>query len=446
MQEEDLAEESLVVLRAIAIRLSQGLTNAAPQSPLARYMRPITKECNEQLHEPQHKQAKPAGWILSSLGTASAIAFTLVVKATVAPLLTLYQAAEVIATQRALLEVLVQLFDSALEIFGSWTSLQAYPHFDNPMDPFKDRLFELFSQALMSTAKEEVSFRVVASKGLLRLAKLRNYLEENEIGMTVQYFDEIVLTEDPMARDDIKNGAIQALVEISKSKPKLIMDITFPAFMSKLPDTDEDGQKDYIITLEGLARLSVEKAIFDTLIRRLLNKLDVVLSGSSSPTYPRAILSALLYVLSRRELASDPNLHSYHEKIVVGLTRRTVLSTAESGPQSVLSDESVMQVLGCLTNLLTRALNSERQGPVAKQIYTLFSSEQEFMPIPFRKDSTRDQRRTMALSTYLMAGVHRDVSCSTNRMSTIAYFIRQPYHMQIQTVLIAMLCWKNLSG
>lgn len=410
MQEEDLAEEALAALRAITVRLSHGLDSATPQSPLARYLKPITKECNEQLHEPQHKQAKPAGQILSSLATASAVAFSLIIKATVAPLLTLYQDTDGIAKERALLEVLVQLFDSALDVFGTWMSPQPYHSADNPLDPFRDRLFELFSQALMSTAQEEVSFRVVALRGLLRLAKLRKYLEESEIGMAVQYFDEIVLAEESNGRDDLKNEAIQALVDISKVKPKMIMDITFPAFLSKLPDADEHGRRDYIVTLEGLARLSVEKAIFDTLVRRLLNKLDVVLASSVSPAYPQAILSALLYVLSRRELVKDPNLNSYYEKIVVRLTRKTVLSTAEDGTVTALNDESVMEVLGRLACRIVRALDQQKRKSVAAQIYALFTAEHEFKPIPFRTDSTGPQRRTMILSVYLMAGVDRDVS------------------------------------
>jgi len=410
MQEENLAEEALAALRAIAVRLSSDSTSATTQTTIAQYMRPITKECNEQLHEPQHKQAKPAGKILSSLAAASAVAFNLVIKATVAPLLTLYQDADGIATQRALMEVLVQLFDSALEVFGSWTSFQVYPMIENPLNPFKDRLFELFSQALMSTAKEEISFRVVASRGLLRLAKLRNYLEESENGMVVQYYNEIVLTEDGTGRDDLKNEAIQALVEVSMSKPKLIMDITFPAFMSKLPDTDEGGQNDYIVTLEGLARLSVEKAIFDTLIRRLLNKLDVVLSSNTSPAYPRAILSALHYVISRRKLDGDPNLQNYYNKIVVDLIRRTVSTTTGEGSLTVLNDESVMEILGCLANLLIRALDEDRRRLVAQLIYTLFTDKNEFTPVPFRTDATTPQIQTMVLSTYIMAGVQRDVS------------------------------------
>ena len=336
-QEEDLAEEALVSLQAIAIRLSRGLDSTDPKTPLARYLRPITKECNEQLHEPQQKQAKPAGQILSALGIASAVAFYLIVKTVIPPLNTLYQDADSIGKRRALLEVLVQIMDSAIAIYGTPSILAPARTIENPLEPFKDRLFELTSQALMSTAADEVSFRVVALKAVLRLCLLRKYLQDNEIGMAVQYFDEIVLVEDPSGKDDLKKEAIRALVELSRIKPNLIMDITFPAFMSKLPDSSLSESQDYLITLEGLAQLSVEKFVSDTLIRRLLNRLDVVLQNDGSSAYPRAILSTLHYVLSQRDLPQDPNLGSYHEKIVVGLTNRVVL--ASTGPNPYYSTE-----------------------------------------------------------------------------------------------------------
>ncbi|SLM40704.1 MMS19, C-terminal [Lasallia pustulata] len=411
VQEEDLADEALVALRAIAVKLSQGLTSTDAKTPLARYLRPVTKECNEQLQEPQHKQAKPAGQILSSLGTASPIAFVLVVKTVVAPMLTLYQDAGDIAKQRAILEVFVQILDSGLATFGMSSSTDPFPEVANPLDAFKDRLFELFSQALMGTAKEELSFRMVALKGLLRLCTLRKYLQDNEIGLAVQWLDEIVLLDDSNGRDDLKNEAIRALVEISKIKPSLIMDITFPAFMAKLPDASPSGNKDYIITLEGLAQLSVEKAISDTLVRRLLNRLDAVLQHDGPLAYPQAVLSTLQYVLSRRDLANDGNLGSYHEKIVVGLIRRAALAAAGHGPKTALNDETTMRILGRLVNVVVRALDSHKQASVAAQIYTLFTNDDEFHPIPFSPESTvlaEDHRMTLILSTFLMAGVGRE--------------------------------------
>lgn len=409
VQEEDLAEEALVSLQAIAISLGRGLDFTDPKTPLARYLRPITKECNEQLQEPQHKQARPAGQILSALGIASPVAFFLIVKAVVPSLLTLYQDADSIAKQRALLEVLIQVFDSAIAVYGTPSIPTPITKVENPLEPFKDRLFELNSQALMSSAADEVSFRVVALKALLRLCLLRRYLQDNEIGMVVQYLDEIVLLEDPSGKDDLKREAIQALVELSRIKPNLIMDITFPAFIAKLPDSSPSDDGDYLITLEGLAQLSVEKYVADTLIRRLLNRLDIVLQTEGSSAYPQAILSTLQYVLSQRDLDQDPNLSSYHERVVVGLTSRVVLASVGKAPTTALNEEPTLEILGRLATMIVRALDEHKQKSVALQTYSLFMDESEFVPIPFRDNISKLQMSTMILSTALMAGVRHSV-------------------------------------
>ena len=409
VQEEDLAEEALLSLQAIAIRLSDGLTSADSKSHLARYLRPITKECNEQLQEPQHKQAKPAGQILSSLGTASTTAYFLIIKAVMPPLMTMYQAADSIAKQRALLEVLVQLFNAAILVKTLPGVPSSDPILDQPLDSFHDRLFELTSQALMSTTKDEVSFRIVALTALLRLCSLQGYLKDNEIGMAVQYFDEIVLEEDPHGRDDLKNQAIQALVEISKTKPHLIMQITFPAFMARLPDSSLPGKNDYLITLEGLAQLSVEKSISDTLVRRLFNRLDVVLQTGGSPTYPQALLSTLIYILARRDLTQDPNLSFYHGKLVVDLAQRVVQGAMDPAKSTALNEEATLEILGRLMNLIVRALDDHKQNSVALQVYTLFTDDTIWTPVPYRQDVPLPHRLTMILSTSMIASIKREV-------------------------------------
>ena len=410
VQEEDLADEALHALRAIATTLSQGLSSSGPKTVLARYLRPIAKECNEQLQEPQHKQAKPAGQILSSLASASPISLYLIVKGVVPPVLTLIQDTGSITKQRALFEVLVQLFDSAIIISKDQGRSTSGADIYKPLEPFKDRFFELTSQALMSTAPEEVSFRVVALRLLLRLCTLQTYLQNNEIGMIVHYLDEIVLLEEVNGRGDLKDEVIKALVQLSKIKPHLIMDITFPAFMARLPDSSVTAKGDYLLTLEGLAQLGIEKSISDTLTRRLLNKLDVVLQHQGSSAYPQAILSTLHYVLGQRDLTRDPNLSTYHEKIVVGLISRAALACVGAERKHVLTDESVLETLGRLANQVVRVLDEHKQISVGLQIYTLFTDEPQFASIPYRKGAPQTQRSTMILSTFLMAGVGKGVS------------------------------------
>lgn len=70
-QEDDLADEALVAIGAIAERLSLGLESAPPATPLARFVRSVALECNQQLREPQQKQAKPVGQIVEAVAKAT---------------------------------------------------------------------------------------------------------------------------------------------------------------------------------------------------------------------------------------------------------------------------------------------------------------------------------------------------------------------------------------
>ena len=412
-QEEDLAEEALLAAKAIARRLSTGQESVTAQSPLARYLRPITTECNRLLQEPQQKQAKPAGQILGAISSASPAAFIQIVKGVVAPLLTVYQDAGGLGKQRALLNVLNVLFESATSLYGTWNSLEPRPESDNPLEPFKDRLYELYSRALMGTTAEEVSFRLVALKGLIYLAILRDYLTNDEIQMVIHYLDEILLNTESHEHNELKEEAIQALIQMSRMKSNLVMEITFPAFVARLPDSDKEASRDYLSCLEALAKLSVEEHIFELFLRRLLNKLDIVLLNNPTPAYPRAILSAILYVLEKKDLENDPKLEAYFEKLVIGLIRKVVQSIQESKDLTALNNESILHVIGKLANVIVRTLPRSSQDEVAKNIYTYFVSG--FPSLEDLKRREPEHRRTIILSTYLLAGLRREVRlCSPN--------------------------------
>ncbi|KAJ5193311.1 hypothetical protein N7449_009453 [Penicillium cf. viridicatum] len=409
-QEEFLSETSLEALQATAQRLSEGVTEVSQQLPLAKYLQPITKECNEQLQEPQNKQAKPAQSILSCVSAASPVSFILVVQTVVPPIFTLYQEADGIVKQRALLETLNVLFEAATTVFGQWTTRGGEAAIENPLLEFKDQFSDLFGQALMGAAKEEVSFRVTALKGFLRLSTLRDFFQENEVGLFVQYLDEILLKEESVGRNDLKKEAIAALAEISKHKPRLIVDITFPAFVATLPEEDEGSDVLYLPTLETLAQISVERDIFETLFRRLFSKLSILLQKEQpgSVAYPRAILTTLLYVMQQRNMEQDQSVDLYFDKVVVGLCRDVAASASGKAKNRILNDPTVLDTLGRLCNLLVRSVSIKKQEQVAENVYSLFSAAEDFVPIPFTQTKNADQERTIIISTYLLAGISKD--------------------------------------
>jgi DNA repair/transcription protein MET18/MMS19 len=83
---------------------------------------------------------------------------------------------------------------------------------------------------------------------------------------------------------------LENLLDFSKYRSNLLIEKTFPTLMAALPDeepkdvasneteTFENQQVvvPYPIILEALAKLSLDRAIFEVLITRLLNKLIVI--------------------------------------------------------------------------------------------------------------------------------------------------------------------------
>lgn len=424
VQEDFLSEMSLNVLKVIVKRLSEHTTQVSQEMPLAHFLKPIIQECNDQLREPQAKQAKPAREIIRHVSSASIPAFILVIQSVVAPLFTIYQEADSIAKQRAFLETYVTLLDSAIDLYGTWADKGFTEQFENPLTAFQDQFTEVFSQALMGAAKEEISFRQTALQGLLRLSTLRNFFQDNEIGLFVQYLDEILLKEEVVGSGALKKDAVSALAELSRYKSNIIMEITLPAFMATLPDQDDGTDMKYIATLDTLAQISAQRNIFETLVRRLLNKLDLLLQGDSShPRYARIILLTIIRAMEKKpDDAQNFSLDSYYDCIVVGLSKRAALASTNDSSK-ILRDVSVLDTLGRLCTLIVRSISREKQDQVAENIYTLFASD-AFKPVPFSQTRDQNRKRTMILSTHLLAGLPKDTTklpySTTNPDDTIS--------------------------
>lgn len=281
--DEDLVKEALEVLMSVAISLSSGIrAYPSPNTPLARYLKAIVTECLNLLKEPQQKQAKPAGQIVAIVATASAVAHAFIVKSTFPVFMSILSDAVAITKRRALMESLNLMFEATGKVYGTWSEKSDPQPISNLLDEYSEKLFEVYSQALMGSSPEETSYRLTAMRGLGLLTKMRDYLADSEIGMVVQYLDDVALEWNE--KEEVRDEALRILREISTYRGKLIMDITFPAFMARLPDSEEhmDEHKHYRATLEALAKLSSERPLFEVMLTRLLNKLDVILQGKST--------------------------------------------------------------------------------------------------------------------------------------------------------------------
>jgi DNA repair/transcription protein MET18/MMS19 len=426
VQEEDLAQEALNGLAAIAKTLSQGTSG-----PLNAYLRPITKECNEHLEDAPTKQSLASARILHKIADVSADVTNIILTGILPHLFRLFQTADTMAKRRGLLEVLAQLIRANIDVYGDWRTIGTAGEQPptNALTQHRDQALEIMLNGLETAPIKEVSFRLVCLDGLLQLSKARQLLSDEDIGRIIQLLHAIVIDEESYGKDEVKEAAINGLVEIAHQKPQVVVDKAFPAFMAQLPDTDVGQSKAYVPVLEAFAKLGAEEKVFDTVILRLKNKFSAAVQNDASSNYIVALLSAMLYALTKgsAQLEQNPDSTTYYSDIVLPLLQRT--SSSDASHPKAFDDETTLDLVGRICNVVVRSLSVELQNPIARELYTLFrSNPQEQLP-PFSNNTPVEQTKTMIISTHLLASFRRQTTlpCEAQMLiSSLVDFSQQP--------------------
>lgn len=448
--EDGLAKEALMALQAIALQLSAGIvisemSETIEKTALSRYTSQIVKECIDHLQEPQHRYAIQSGQILEATAAASSPAFTLIAEAATSRMLTIYQDTDAILKKKALLEVFGQLLQSALSLLvetseeGSTSvNLSKVGKADEAVasyEKFSDPLFEIFLAALTSTSHQEISFRMSALHGLLKLIRLPHFVSNEEVVVIIHELNDVILTQERLPNEVLQKEAIKALqiVAAVPSYTDFIKDQTFPAFLSKLPESVSDSATSMktLMVLEDLAKISSNPTVFSLFSRRLISKLRTVLNNGSSPHYAHAILSALFFGLSTRNLREDGDVFlrtvCYHE-IVEPLYRMCVeLKFSEAGEPYVglkrvrsnvgtgIVDDMTLTLIGKTANYVVRNAQATLQSEITKEVLELFvhrDGKPASHPPPLLQDlsnTPQAEKGTVILSLYLLAGLKANV-------------------------------------
>jgi len=425
-QEEDLAQEALESIASIARTLSEG-TNG----PLNAYLRPIIKECKEHMEDAPTKQSQAAARILHKIATVSAQVSNILLTGILPSMFTLYQTADSTAKRRGLLEVFVQLIKANTDVYGDWctmgTACEKPP--ENALIHYRDQALEIMSRGLEASSISSVSFRLTCAEGLLYLSKVRGLLSDGDIGKIIRLFYSIVLSEESFGKDEVKESAMNKLVEVAHQKPQVIVHNAFPAFMAQLPDVDVDGSSGYVSVLEAFAKFANEEKVFDTVILRLKNKFSAAVSQNASSTYIVALLSALLYALTKgtNRLEQDPKASTYYHDIVLPLLKQT--SSIDVSHPKAFNDETTLDLVGRICNIIVRSQSVDDQEAIASQLYTLFRDTPQAELPPFRVDASPESHKTLIVSTHLLASFHKEtrLPCEIELLvATLANYTQQP--------------------
>ncbi|KAF1829812.1 hypothetical protein BDW02DRAFT_634157 [Decorospora gaudefroyi] len=426
VQEEDLAQEALTALAAIAGTLSQG----TPAS-LNAYLKPIIKECNEHLEDAPTKQSEASARFLKNIANVSHQVTSILLAGVLPNLFLLFQTADTMAKRRGLLQVLVQLVKANIDVYGDWRTIGPGGEQvgSNSLAQFRDQALDVMLSGLETAPRKEVSFRLVCLDGLIHLSKARGLLSDEHVARIIQLLHTIIIHEESYGKDEVKEAAINGIIDIAHQKPQVVVEKAFPAFLAQLPDTDADGSNSYSTVLEAFAKIASEEQVFDTVILRLKNKFSAAMQQGASSTYIIALLSAMLYALNKgqHKLSQSTESSTYYNDIALPLIRR--VSSSDASHLTAFNNETTLDLVGRICNLIIRSLPTEQQNSVATELYTLFRDTPQAELPPFNTNASVEANKTIILSTHLLASLRKEATlpCELRLLvSSLANYVQQP--------------------
>ncbi|KAF9913342.1 hypothetical protein EC991_000104 [Linnemannia zychae] len=420
---DELEQVALNTLQVITTELSMGVSLGGSNDPVEKFLRPIISDCMTQLQKPEMKLAKPSGKILKACAMASDPACTAITLATIPTLLSQYTSSDQSTRKKALLDVLLDFLEASKVLYGSAGNPTEHDtDFVTPLLTFKDRFFELFTNALLSS-NEYNALRLAGVKGLHGMILLREFLSETEISYAIQYFVRIVL-EDPDV--ELQETALNSLASLALIMPVVVRSMALPSFFEVLPTSQNDMDVDTVVQrkspeyiLNAVTKIGSEPTLFADIVPQILEKLDLVANDFSSThaTYPIALLTTLLVLLRSKAAQGHSDLPQYLDNLVPRLIGLCIYPTvsADDG-DSVMKNAEILDVVAGITRVVMIHVDAKTQQEFVKAIFRFFVSEDlstlamtketaQHVPfVPLRHDSRVSQQNTSVLFSTVIDG------------------------------------------
>ena len=411
--EDDILEDvALECLTDITKCLSRGATDMPRDGPMASWLKTVSREVVDQLREPELKSAKPCGKIIKAVAIASPLCWKVLAQACLPVLIAMIEEANTLNKRTSLIDVLMRILQGEKQVRDADVT---QPELSN----VKDEILQLVRQNLLSVAITEHEHRLIVLACIDLLLDRDNCLTTKDRELLVGDVTNIVLEE----KTEVAEQALTYLSQFAAQQPTMILDKAFPALLGQLPN-DNIISKEQLVdarhSLDALAQLTVERVTFQTLVTRILSRLDSFLSSPeelSSSEYALDLLRALLQV-ERRLSESDPDvLATVGQRLVPELFQRVILSTYPG--HAVLREPAAVQVLAEMVNLVVRVSDGDLQRDYAMAVMSLYitggvswllkqEAEEDFKPFT---DEPRDkgQWNTLPLFTAVYAGLRPDI-------------------------------------
>ncbi|RPD59070.1 ARM repeat-containing protein [Lentinus tigrinus ALCF2SS1-7] len=339
------------------------------------------EECIQILRQPEKSQAKHAIKVLCAFmsTTPSVSRFTLA--RAVPHFVKLFLDPDELPNRAPTLRLLADLIEAARE--STSQDLEVLPDEGSvPLSSYKDEVVGILTVGLKTPASAYPA--IDALKSMVRTPGL---LTDEELGFVVHNVNEVLQKDED--ESDLSDVSLDLLCTISAVAPSHVSDNTLPMLFSALPDRapprDADAERiKYWRTLASLKKLCTQPDLFETLVVRLVTKLDLLCVPATpaeqavddlepAAAYAHSILKTLADVLSAKIELGHTDVVKYIDRLVPRLYNLFIYSALEAEERPmVATDPRLLAVTAQIVTLITQTLTAARQETFVKAVFAAY--------------------------------------------------------------------------
>ncbi|KZV92361.1 hypothetical protein EXIGLDRAFT_710205 [Exidia glandulosa HHB12029] len=361
--------------QSLALKATQALvttlySNDDPKAPVTGLAPSITDECLKTLREPETSQAKPATLILSALIDTTPAVGRAVLSASITHLMTSFFSSDQATARPAILTALASLCTTVQKLYEQPSS-RTYSS-ERLLEAYKDQLLGAFTIELKNPPSTGA-----ALSGLHQLVTIDGLFSDEEVGFVVHNLNDLLQFEEMDS-------------ETRQISPKHVEETTLPLLFALLPDRappDQGSQVKAARALSTLRTLCVAPVLFETLVIRLLTRLDL----SEDRLYSLAILTTLESVLEAKVDAAHVDVPKYADSLV------PKLYALACPPGQVAADVQLLEAAATIITLVTRTLSAECVGSFASAYFRALGLPSGVGARPFEDGASNEERNLVIM-------------------------------------------------
>ncbi|KZT07275.1 ARM repeat-containing protein [Laetiporus sulphureus 93-53] len=406
--------------------------NQSDKEDLQGLAKEACEECIQILREPEKSQAKPAIKVLCAFmaTTPSVAQYTL---SRVTPhLVKLFHDPDEIANRAPTLRLLSDFIAAARDSMQK--DLEVLPEESGvPLASYKDEVLGVLTVGLKTASTAQP-----ALDGLKGMVTTPGLLTDEELAFAVHNVNELLQSEGE-ENDDVRESALDLLVDTSSFAPRHVTETTLPLLFASLPDTAPPRKAQFERikcwrTLASLSKLCKQPDLFETLVVRLLTKLDLICVPALAPAeaeadpepsaaYAHSVLRTLADVLASKVERGDTDVIKYIDRLVPRVFNLFVYSAlVADGTYMVATDPRLVAVAAQIVTLVMQTLPGQRQetfvmilfaGYLQGDVKQLAEGHQKIPSDrrfdPFHADAPSVQKNLLALFSAAIIAMRKEV-------------------------------------